>query len=116
MPLKVSKLKLAPSQCKPELFCRHLGYTLYTNEEFETYVNSCLCKRFAPAKFDVATNNCNCFSNAASEFLTGRGIPEEVLNLPELILGSSAIRMFRPFLNGWLGGYTSGTNANDNGN
>ena len=64
--------------------CTHkLGVTLRTPEELATWIED-IWDEF-DGKYDVLTNNCNCFSNALVHFLTGKPIPEAVSKLPQLV-------------------------------
>merc|ERR1719433_113188 len=40
-------------------------------------------------------------------------IPEEVLNLPELVMATTTAKFLRPLLNRWLGGFGAGAAASD---
>ena len=47
---------------------------------------------------DLFTNNCNNFSDEACKFLLGRGIPEDIINLPQEFLATPMGQMLRPML------------------
>lgn len=112
-PLTASVTKLAPSRYGSGLQTVHLGYTLATQAEFEEFLRAELCPKYTPEAYDVMTHNCNCFSNAAVRFLTGVSIPDEVINLPELVMQTPTARLLRPLLNTWLGGFSGGGNSEE---
>jgi hypothetical protein len=111
-PLTASVTKLAASCYRSDLQTVQLGYTLATQEEFEDFLRSELCSKYTPEAYDVMSINCNHFSNEAIRFLTGASIPDEVINLPELVMKTPTARLLRPVLNKWLGGF-GGNSARD---
>jgi Ca2+-binding EF-hand superfamily protein len=108
-----SATKLAPSRYRPGLRTVHLGYTLATQAEFEGFLRAEMISKYTPDAYDVMSHNCNCFSNEAVRFLTGAGIPEEVMNLPELVMSTPTAKLLRPVLNKWLGGFGSPDRSSD---
>jgi len=102
---------LKQSAYMPDLMSVHLGYTMATAAEFKVFMNQNLAKRYRWDNYDVIKNNCNAFSNEVVGFLTGSMIPDEVLNLPELLMATTTAAFLRPLLNRWLGGF--GGNSSD---
>ncbi|XP_018495230.1 uncharacterized protein LOC100899700 [Galendromus occidentalis] len=43
---------------------------------------------FHGLKYDLFKHNCNTFSHEVAQFLTGRGIPDEILSLPDEVLNT----------------------------
>jgi len=113
MPLMESVVKLTPSCYHPDLMSVHLGYTLATMSEFRTFLSSNLAKNYRKDNYDVLTHNCNGFSNEATDFLTGASIPEQVINLPQLVMATTTAKLLRPLLNRWLGGFSDGSEGAD---
>jgi len=104
---------LQQSSYMPELMSVHLGYTLATADEFKNFLGKNLAKKYRRDNYDVLTHNCNGFSNEVVGYLTGSMIPEEVLNLPELVMATTTAKFLRPLLNRWLGGFGNSTNDHD---
>ena len=48
--------------------------------------------------YNLITNNCNNFTNECSEFLVGRGIPSDIINLPNEMLATPMGAMLRPLV------------------
>lgn len=61
-----------------------LGETEISEEVFHEYIDS-LKETFSPASYHLLHWNCNHFTNAAAEFLTGKGIPDEYVKMIERI-------------------------------
>merc|ERR1719433_2188611 len=76
--------------------------------EFRTFLTSHLAKKYRKDNYDVLTHNCNGFSNEAIDFLTGASIPDQVINLPQLVMATTTAKLLRPLLNRWLGGFGGG--------
>lgn len=103
-PLKSSEVPLTSSQYVDGLHAVHLGYTLATVRELEAFLQE-VKPRYTRKNYDVLTHNCNCFSDEVVRYLTGTGIPDRVLRLPELILSTPTAVVLRPVLNHWLRGF-----------
>ncbi|CAN0445371.1 unnamed protein product, partial [Hapterophycus canaliculatus] len=54
--------------------------------------------RFTAQTYDLMKHNCNTYTNEASLFLLGKGIPEYIVGLPEEVLNSPMGGMLRPLL------------------
>jgi len=53
---------------------------------------------FTQETYDLITNNCNHFANTFAEFLTGKGIREDIVRLPEEVMSSAMGRMLVPVM------------------
>jgi len=76
-----------------------LGLTSKTQAELEEFLRS-INHRFTVQTYDLLANNCNNFSDTVSHFLLGRGIPDYIVNLPQLALSTPMGMMLRPMLEG----------------
>ena len=64
-----------------------LGETQIPPALFESYLDG-LSATFGPGMYHLLERNCNNFSNEASEFLVGRGIPSDIVSMPQDLLNS----------------------------
>lgn len=83
-----SVMKMAPGTTRfgTPLRTEELGTTKKTMKEFETWINEMKTKGFGEDDYDLLKNNCNDFTQAASQFLLGKDIPEDIRKLlPELM-------------------------------
>ncbi|CAG2174980.1 unnamed protein product [Oppiella nova] len=55
---------------------------------FLEYLSSLGDSTFAPGTYNLMEHNCNNFSNELSLFLTGRPVPQEILDLPSEVLNT----------------------------
>lgn len=76
-----------------------LGLTSRTQQELEAFLRS-VSDRFTMQTYDLLTNNCNNFSDTVAKFLLDRGIPEYIVNLPQIALSTPMGQMLRPMLEG----------------
>lgn len=106
-PLSDSLQQLETSAYNQEMRVVRLGCTLATLGELREVLRNVMKFRYRADNYDVLTHNCNCFSDDVVKFLTGRGIPENVRRLPELVMSTPAATLLRPFLNRWLRGFES---------
>jgi|EP00505_MAST-04D_sp_SCG-Rhode-Island_P000575 hypothetical protein len=74
-----------------------LGTTHVTQEVFHSFLAG-IASRFTPETYDLFTNNCNNFSDEASTFLVGHGIPRDIIDLPQEFLATPMGQMLRPML------------------
>lgn len=74
-----------------------MGETHITLHLFEDFLRG-LQPKFGPECYDLLKNNCNSFSNEAVQFLTGRPIPDYIINLPNEALNSPFGQQLLPFL------------------
>lgn len=89
-----------------------LGLTLRTHSELVQYVYDHLRWEYTYASYDVLHHNCNCFSNVVVQFLlNGQQIPEEVRMQPIWAEGGVVMRMIKPMMNRYLGGFGQGSDA-----
>ncbi|CAG2117344.1 unnamed protein product, partial [Medioppia subpectinata] len=71
-----------PDQIYPLGKCQ-LPYSLFLE-----YLFSMGDSTFAPGTYNLFEHNCNNFSNELSLFLTGRPIPQEIIDLPQEVLNT----------------------------
>lgn len=74
-----------------------LGSTQVPKELFLEFLEG-VTSQFSFETYDLMSNNCNTFSNAAAEFLCGKGIPGHIVNLPNEVLSSPLAPMLTPLL------------------
>ncbi|GMF65072.1 unnamed protein product [Phytophthora lilii] len=74
-----------------------LGETQLSQQELEQFLRD-NSSRFTDATYDLLRHNCNNFSDEVSRFLTGSGIPQYILDLPNEALNSPFGAMLRPML------------------
>mmetsp|Transcript_42529 Transcript_42529/g.97470 ORF Transcript_42529/g.97470 Transcript_42529/m.97470 type:complete len:460 (-) Transcript_42529:342-1721(-) len=110
-PLTTSTMGLSASKYDDNLRVVHLGYTLATRSEFLNFLVNEMKSKYTRENYDVLTHNCNSFSNEVVRFLTGADIPDQVRNLPALVMQTPTARLLRPFLNKWLGGFGGGADG-----
>eukprot|EP00759_Apiculatamorpha_spiralis_P002240 PhF_6_TR10829/c0_g1_i3/m.17481 len=62
--------------------------------------------RFAPGTYSLVAHNCNHFTHEALQFLLGKGLPDEVVQLPQHVVrtGVQGLQSVLPALNMFLGG------------
>lgn len=106
-PIKASKkLRLQPSEVKPELQVVRLGYTFVTHDEFSSFLCGKIIPRYSGLEhYDLLTHSCNHFSDESAHFLLGHGLPEHVLDLQRRF-SSKRLLALRPYLNQYLGGFS----------
>ncbi len=63
-------------------------------EEFLAEVSS----RFTPETYNLLRWNCNNFSDEATQFLVGKSIPQEILDLPEVFMRTEIGKSLAPML------------------
>jgi len=96
--------KMHPSAYQPELQSLHLGFTFATKDEFFTFLQGIAPNWTGLHQYDLLTHSCNHFSSQCISFLTGGDVPERVLELQNIAL-TPTVKMVRPYLNKWLGGF-----------
>jgi len=62
----------------------HLGYTSMCRNDFERFLQE-IDSDFTMETYDLIKWNCNNFSDVCAKFLLGRGIPESIMSLPDVI-------------------------------
>lgn len=75
----------------------HLGYTHLPQDLFEEFLVE-IKDKYSAITYNLINNNCNHFTNAAAEFLMGKGIPDEILKQHEVLLNSPMGSMIMPML------------------
>ncbi|KAH9501898.1 uncharacterized protein LOC124497125 isoform X2 [Dermatophagoides farinae] len=76
-----------------------LGHTEVSYNLFLEYLFSMGESTFSPSSYQIFENNCNNFSNEIALFLTGNGIPDEILNLPNDFLSTPLGQTLQQYLN-----------------
>jgi hypothetical protein len=79
---------------------QRLGVTAKTEVEVAAFLRSpAMAQKYVPERYDLFTNNCNHFSNDLAVFLTGAGIPDAIMRLPERVqqspMGAMVLQMWR---------------------
>ncbi|KAK7201368.1 glycosyl hydrolase-like protein [Novymonas esmeraldas] len=75
-----------------------LGHTTRREEEFFAWTQQQRRSGFGPADYRLFDNNCNSFSDAASMYLLGRHISQDVLDMIPTLLSTPMGQMLRPML------------------
>lgn len=86
-----------------------IGRTQKTLEEFLTWVSQQRRNGFGPTDYNLLTNNCNHFSQAAVRYLVGVDIPEDIRTMIPRIMSTPLGRMLAPMIT-----QTVGAIGNDN--
>ena len=74
-----------------------LGKTYVPKELIYEYIES-VRPEYNTNTYSLFNKNCNNFSNEFSTFLTGHGIPEDIINLPQEALSTPLGAALRPFI------------------
>ena len=74
-----------------------LGGTFITKELFEDFLKE-IKNKYSAETYNLINNNCNHFTDACAEFLTGNGIPKDILNQHEVLLNTPMGKMLMPYL------------------
>lgn len=82
-----------------------LPATFLKHSELFAYLTETVADKYTAESYDVIKCNCNHFSNDVVKYLTGTGIPKDILEMPEKLLSGGVAYLVRPFLNSWLGGF-----------
>ena len=53
---------------------------------------------FTYVEYNIINYNCNNFTNTVAEFVLGKGIPEEIINLPQDLLSTPLGKMMEPII------------------
>ena len=64
-----------------------LGQTEIPKEVFDEFIGD-IRSNYTAATYSLLTHNCNNFSDEVAQFLVGKGIPSNILNLPQEVLNS----------------------------
>ena len=75
----------------------HLGYTEIPLDLLKVFLNE-LKNDFKMENYNLINHNCNHFSNTLAEFLTGKGIPNDILKQHEILLGTPMGNYLMPML------------------
>ncbi|CAM9440026.1 unnamed protein product [Ascophyllum nodosum] len=74
-----------------------LGATDIPQDAFEDW-NRQIDPQFTAQTYDLLKHNCNNYTDAASQFLLGKGIPKYIIDLPNEVLNSPMGGTLRPIL------------------
>ena len=72
-----------------------LGETEVAEGDFRAWMGS-VAHRFTAQTYNLMRHNCNNFTDEASNFLLGRGIPSYIIDLPREVLSTPSTRSWRP--------------------
>lgn len=75
-----------------------VGETEIDSGIFMDYLQTQQRDRFRGDRYDLLRHNCNNFSHETSQFLTGRGIPQHILDLPNEVMSTPLGQMLAPML------------------
>lgn len=75
-----------------------LGTTSKSLEAFLSWVAGQTKSKFGPNDYDLMANNCNHFTDAASLFLLGKNIPEDIRQMLPKIMQTPLGKMIAPIL------------------
>lgn len=78
------------------------GHTEITEDILDAYILE-LNDKYNANTYHLFMNNCNHFSDELLTVLTGQNIPEEVRNLPELVMKNPAFGMWLGMMNNQQG-------------
>eukprot|EP01096_Ripella_sp_DP13-Kostka_P002550 TRINITY_DN13425_c0_g1_i1.p1 TRINITY_DN13425_c0_g1~~TRINITY_DN13425_c0_g1_i1.p1 ORF type:complete len:505 (+),score=209.79 TRINITY_DN13425_c0_g1_i1:69-1517(+) len=85
-----------------------LGVTSVGMDLFDSWVQE-ISDQFSPNNYNLINNNCNHFTNEASQFLTGSLIPDFVRLLPQQLLNTPMGQMLRPMIERAASSFSAGT-------
>jgi hypothetical protein len=72
-----------------------LGRTNISMDLFQEFLTS-VSTRFTVNTYNILTHNCNNFTNECSNFLLGKGIPEDIVALPQRLMATPLGQAFKP--------------------
>lgn len=76
---------------------RSIGVTYLDKETFDAWIEE-VSPQYTLETYDVFRFNCNNFSEAAAQFLTGKSIPAEIRDLPQTVLNTPLGALIRPMI------------------
>eukprot|EP01063_Lacrimia_lanifica_P016726 TRINITY_DN23275_c0_g1_i1.p1 TRINITY_DN23275_c0_g1~~TRINITY_DN23275_c0_g1_i1.p1 ORF type:complete len:746 (+),score=167.93 TRINITY_DN23275_c0_g1_i1:121-2358(+) len=82
-----------------------VGHTDLMRAEFERWVRQRERELYGKLCYHLVEKNCNHFTNEAVQFLTGKGIPQDILSLTLLVDRTAIGRLFSPILDRFFGGW-----------
>ena len=74
-----------------------LGTTEIDQETFHEFLQT-IESKYTMDTYDLFTNNCNSFTDEVSTFLTAKGIPKHIIDLPNEVLRSPMGQTFAPMI------------------
>jgi hypothetical protein len=72
-----------------------LGHTNIPVDVFQDFLTS-VSSRFTVNTYNILTHNCNNFTNECSNFLLGKGIPEDIVSLPQRAMATPFGQALKP--------------------
>ena len=79
-----------------------LGTTQITQDVFDAFIEE-MGGKYNMNTYDLFNNNCNNFTNDASQFLTGKPIPQRIIDLPQQFLQSQIGQALLPLIRSFTG-------------
>jgi len=76
-----------------------MGHTTKTEQEFRAFIAS-ITSHWTAQTYNLLSHNCNNFSDTVCMFLLQRGIPQEIVGLPERVFATPLGMMIRPMIEG----------------
>jgi hypothetical protein len=76
-----------------------MGTTTKTQVELEQFLRT-VNHQFTQRTYNLITNNCNNFADTVCQFLTGHGIPTQIVDLPRIVFSTPGGAMLRPMIEG----------------
>jgi len=86
------------TQLGQPLKIEQVGQTEIDAGMFMEYLQAQGRDRFRGDRYDLLNHNCNNFSHETAQFLTGRGIPQHILDLPREVMATPMGQMLAPML------------------
>jgi len=86
------------TQLGQPLKIEQMGETQIDAGMFMEYLQAQGRDRFRGDRYDLLNHNCNNFSHETCQFLTGKGIPQHILDLPREVMSTPMGQMLAPML------------------
>lgn len=74
-----------------------MGFTELGKSDFEDFLKE-IKDKFSAENYNILTNNCNNFTDACVEFLTGDHLPAYITGLPNEVMQTPMGAMFKPII------------------
>jgi len=72
-----------------------LGHTNISVDIFQDFLSN-VSTRYTASTYNLLNHNCNNFTDECSNFLLGKGIPEDIVSLPQRLLATPFGQTFKP--------------------
>ena len=66
-----------------------------TEAQLKAYLENLGRDSFAGHRYNLLQHNCNNFTDVVCKYLTGQGLPQHILDLPQNFMNSPAFETFR---------------------